>query len=402
MSNSQNSNSIRIFMVDSVGAHRGMHYYNFAYVSALNKAGANAFYLSTDETTHHPLRPANVPTRTGFTRIYGGSPKLWRGLWYAASLLRIARLIREERPDVVHFHFFQIPQLDYLFLNWLNSTGTATAATVHDILPFSRGSEIKVDGNNIYRRIYHRINGLVLNSKHAWNTLQEFDERLLVKSVYIPHGNFSGISAGRLIPKNRARVLLELESDGPIILVFGTIKPNKRLDLVIEATAAICQKYPDARLVVAGKPRGQDVSGFFELAKECGVTENVVWRLEFITDEQVAWYFSAADVVVFPYQWIYQSGALLMAMSFGKPVVATAVGSNVEFIENHKTGLLVPLDAPSAMAQAILTVLDNPDRAAEMGRAAAEYVEVELAWDKIARTTLDFYQQIMETMEHPL
>jgi glycosyltransferase involved in cell wall biosynthesis len=383
-------------MIDSVGAHRGMHYYNFAYVSALNKAGANTFYISTDETTHHPLRPPNVPTRTGFSHIYGKSPKWWRGLWYVLSLFRIARFVRRERPDVVHFHFFQIPRLDYIFLKWLNRTGIVTIATVHDVLPFHLGKEFDVKVNEPFHHLYATLDGLIVNSLHAQKILTDLYPELRKKTTLIYPGSYTTLRHQKLISKILAKEKLKLNSDDQVILVFGTIKPNKRLDWVIAALPEIIRKFPHTKLVVAGIPREQELAPFLKIAEQTSTSSSIVWDLNFITDEKLMWYLSAADVTIFPYEWIYQSAAIPMAMSFGKPVVATNVGSNPEFIQDGKTGLLVPLDDPAAMAQAILTVFDNPNKAAAMGQAAAKFVEKELSWDRIAQSTLDFYRKILE------
>ena len=396
----ENSNKpIKAFMVDCVGAHRGMHYYNFPFVSALNKAGSNTTYISTTETTHHHLRPPNVPARSGFNGIYGERSKIWRGLKYTRSLMRILHWAKTEKPDVVHFHFFQIPTLDYLLIKQLNKQGIKTVATVHDILPFKMGGKIESGQDSVFFRLYHSLSGIIVNSKYAEDTLREFNQQLLTKTQCILPGNYIGISHKNLESKENAKIRLKIQTKQLVILVFGTIKPNKRLDLILKAMPEIVESYPDVKLIIAGKPREQEVSQFIKLGDELGITENVIWRLEFVSDAEMVWYFSAADVVVFPYEWIYQSAALLMAMSFGKPVVATNVGSNSEFVKHHQTGLLVPLDNPEAMGQAILSLLNNSDYAVAMGQAATEYVDVELSWDKIAQTTLNFYEQLVNIKE---
>jgi glycosyltransferase involved in cell wall biosynthesis len=385
-------------MIDSIGAHRGMHYYNFLFVSALNKAGSNTTYITTAETVyHHP--PSNVPTRVGFNGIYSDHSKVWRGLRYTWSLMRILRWAINEMPDVVHFHFFQIPILDYLLIQQFNKRGIKTVATVHDVLPFKMGQQIESGQSSVFRKLYHSLSGIIINSKYSEAALREFDSELMTKTIRTPHGNFSELTREKLIPKQEAKAALKIDTSDPMLLVFGTIKPNKRLDLLLKALPGIVNSYPRVKLVIAGKPRGQDVAQFIRLGEDLGLQENVIWRLEFISDEEMGWYFSAADVVVFPYEWIYQSGVLLMAMSFAKPIVATAVGGNLEFVEHNRTGLLVSLDEPDTMAQNILALLNDSVYAAAMGQAAAEYVDVELSWEKIAQATLDYYKWLINLKE---
>jgi D-inositol-3-phosphate glycosyltransferase len=382
-----------VFMVDSVGAHRGMHYYNFALVSALNEAGARTILVSTPETAAHSLCPDNVPARGGFEGIYGDRPAWWRGLWYTLALLRIGWWAWRERPDVAHFHFYQVPLLDYVLLRWLKMLGVKTITTVHDVLPFDLGTDFASARGTIYHRLYTVSSGLLFHSKHVRDCLARLDPRLLGKSALIPQGNYSYMSQQSLIATQDAKIKIGVEPSAAVILVFGTIKPNKRLDLVIEAMARVSKSHPGTKLVVAGKPQDQDVSRYIELADQVGVAPNVLWRLGHVTDAELVWYLSAADVVVFPYQWIYQSAALVMAMSFGKPVIATLVGSNAEIIRNDETGILVPLDDPGTWVQAMRMVLDDKAYALAIGKAAHEYVSVELSWEKIAASTLAFYCQ---------
>jgi glycosyltransferase involved in cell wall biosynthesis len=118
--------------------------------------------------------------------------------------------------------------------------------------------------------------------------------------------------------------------------------------------------------------------------------------VEHIPDEDVPFYFRAADVVVLPYRRVYQSGVLLMAYSFSKPVVASAVGGLKETIRDGETGYLVRSEDPDALARALGEILGDPARAAAMGEAGYRLVAERFSWDVIARQTLAFYQEVLE------
>jgi D-inositol-3-phosphate glycosyltransferase len=394
-----------IFMVDSVGAQRGMHYYNFPYVAALRREGLDVRLLSTAKTAQHALLPAGVPATPSFKGIYGSAPKPVRAANYVASLVRIARLTRKYGASLAHFHFYQVPPADDLLTRWLNRSGVTTVATVHDIVPFAAGDDVRSGRDSTLHQLYRHLSGIIVNSDFALTALGDLDPRLTEKATVIPHGNFTAYARSAAAPQAEARNRLGLPGDDPILLVFGTVKPNKRLDLVLRALTTIADAHPGARLVVAGTPRDTDITAFVELAERLGVADNVLWRLAFIPDEDAPLYFCAADVMIFPYQWIYQSGALLMAMSFGRPVVATTVGSNPEFVDHEQTGLLVPLAATDetdaetvdAFAQSICALLDDPTYAARLGDSAATFAAAELSWDKIAAMTADFYAKVLTT-----
>lgn len=386
---------ISVFMIDTVGAHRGMHYYNFPLTSELQNSGLEMTLISTRETAQNELRPANLSVLPGFKGIYGQVPKAIRGLRYAISLLQIARLAQRQRPQIVHFHFCQIPLLDHFFFQALGRLSIQLVITVHDVVPFEYGSNVKQARHSIWHKIYQNAAGLILNSTHAMQRLAELDESLLKKAVFIQQGAYTQAKPGTLTPTTKAKSLLGLEEGVPLVLVFGTIKSNKRLDLAIKAIGQMVKDLPEVHLLIAGQPQDRLVDSDIVLAKSLGIGKNVIWKLGRSTDEEMLTFFSAADVVLFPYQWIYQSAALLMAMSLGKAVVATAVGSNNDVIVDGQTGLLVPLDDVGETAVVLQKLLTNPQYAKQLAEAAQKDVDERFNWNAIAQETKQFYQQLL-------
>ena len=153
--------------------------------------------------------------------------------------------------------------------------GIKSITTVHDVLPFNLAPDSADQRGKVYHRLYARSSGLILNSQHARDCLGTLDSKLLQKSALILPGSYSSISHQELIEPEEAKLRIGLERSTPAILVFGTIKPNKRLDWVIEAMPSVSQDYKEATLVVVGKPRECDVSPYIELANQLGVASIV-------------------------------------------------------------------------------------------------------------------------------
>jgi glycosyltransferase involved in cell wall biosynthesis len=384
-----------IVMIDTVGAHRGMHYYTFPLAAELQKSGLQITVVSTAETANHALRPHALPILAGFTGIYGRTPRLIRGIRYGASLLKISRWIKKSPPQIVHFHFCQIPLLDYLFFNYLTRISINWVITIHDVVPFALGADVKAARHSTLHRIYQNASGLILNSKYAMEKLAELDPALLQKSVLIKQGAYTETVARHKVSMAEAKLALGLDIAEPIVLVFGAIKPNKRLDLVISAVSCVLERRPNMRLLIAGQPQDRDVKADIALTKSLGIANRVIWQLGRADDEEMLLFFSAADIVVFPYAWIYQSAALLMAMSLEKSVIATAVGSNKDIIEDGKTGLLVSSSDAAETAAAIEKLLADPHYAAELARAARRDVSKRFDWLSVARKTRQFYEKLV-------
>ena len=139
------------------------------------------------------------------------------------------------------------------------------------------------------------------------------------------------------------------------LLVFGYVRPYKGVDDLIAALPDV----PGATLEVVG--RFQVPPARFErLAHRHGVADRVTLRDGFVPDDELGEVFGRADLVVAPYRQASQSGVVHLAYSFGRPVVATAVGGLAEAIVPGRTGLLVPPRDPASLALALQSALELP------------------------------------------
>ena len=89
------------------------------------------------------------------------------------------------------------------------------------------------------------------------------------------------------------------------------------------------------------------------------------------------------------------SNAVLEYMAAGLPVVATRVAGTPELVVNGETGFLVGVAAPESMADAILTLLDEPHLASRMGRAGRARIEAEFSFDRMVRETEAAYDRVL-------
>jgi len=100
--------------------------------------------------------------------------------------------------------------------------------------------------------------------------------------------------------------------------------------------------------------------------------------------EEVNGIFAKARVVVTPYVAGYQSGIVHLAMTMGRPVVASDVGDLGAAVTHGETGLVVPPEDPAALAEAIESILADPAAAARMGDAGRARVMSGSAWEEVA------------------
>lgn len=163
-------------------------------------------------------------------------------------------------------------------------------------------------------------------------------------------------------------------SDPPIVVTTARLNKIKGIDMLLHAMALVRDRRPDVSAVVLGGPQpgyAHDAEEFDRLRGRLALDDTVTFAGHVERPETT---LAAATVYVQPSRWEGVPMAALEAMAMGLPVVATRVGGLPEVIEHGVTGLLVPPDAPDALAAAIVEVVESPELAARLGSAARAWV----------------------------
>lgn len=151
---------------------------------------------------------------------------------------------------------------------------------------------------------------------------------------------------------------LGFEENDIVLLFFGYIRKYKGLDILIEAFSEITKQHNNVKLLVAGE--FYDKPEFYHnLIDKFGLKDKVNMFNEFIPNEEVAKYFLASNAVVLPYRSATQSGIMNIAYGFSKPVIVTDVGGLAEFVQQDKTGIVVPTADPAAIVAGINRYIDS-------------------------------------------
>lgn len=213
----------------------------------------------------------------------------------------------------------------------------------------------------------------------------------------IPHGHFIG-QRGPKQAQAKARVRLNLPADAFIYLCLGAWRPYKGLEDAIAAFAQLIdnrRRTTDDRasslLVIAGQPKVPGYAALLQtMAERVSGVRLIPGR---VADEAMASYWGAADVAVFAYRQLTNSGALIEAMSYEVPVIAPDVSAVRELVREGETGFLfVPGDIASLRA-AMERAQAHPDLPA-LGRAALDRVR-RADWEEIAARTLEVYRTVV-------
>jgi glycosyltransferase involved in cell wall biosynthesis len=189
-------------------------------------------------------------------------------------------------------------------------------------------------------------------------------------------------SYGAALPTTEARAALGIPADvGGVVLFFGLIRPYKGLDVLLRAVAGAAFQQQKIHVLVAGECYGDEAT-YTQLADELGLGDRTHFYLQYIANEAVAQFFSAADVVALPYKTATQSGVLQIAYHFNRPVVVTRVGGLPEMVEEGESGFVVPPNDPAAVADVLLRFFAKDPEALQAG---VQRVKARFSWENLVR-----------------
>jgi glycosyltransferase involved in cell wall biosynthesis len=352
--------------------------YDHALCHALGAAGAEVT-LVTSRFAYGPVPPADgYARRELFYRHALGAPgsrvraasKLAE---HVPDMLRYRRLARD--ADVAHFQWLSVQHLDGRLLPARSASGAPRplVLTAHDVLP----REPRPGQLAAQRRLYERFDAIVVHSVHGRNRLTGELGIDPARVHVIPHGAFRHLA-------DRPPQPPPFETEKPVVLCFGLMRPYKGIDLLLDAWREI----DDAELWIAGMPRF-DISHLRRAAPP-----NVRFVSRFIDDTELPAYFQRADLVVLPYREIDQSGVLFTALPFGVPLLLSDVGGFPEVAATGAARTFPAGDVP-ALHAALGELLSDPAALSAMAERARAAAAGPYSWDEIAQRTLGLYGSLM-------
>ncbi len=245
---------------------------------------------------------------------------------------------------------------------------TRTLTILHNVIPHERRP-----GDILFTKFLFRFTDyFIAQSESVEKDLLKFAPNAKYKRVALP---MFSLFKDR-IPKQEARQHVGI-ADEKVILFFGYIRPYKGLHVLIDAMKILKEKMK-LRLLVCGEFYG-DEEKYRAHIKEAGIEDRTTVISDYIPNEKVHLYFSAADVVVQPYISATQSAIAQIAYFFSSPIIATNVGALPEVVIHNKSGLIVPPNDPQALADAMIRFYNENLELTLMAGASEE--RKKYSWD---------------------
>lgn len=250
------------------------------------------------------------------------------------SWIRTGLKIRKENPDLIISKFwlpFMGPSLGTA-LRVAKTKKCKCISIIDNIIPHE-----KRPGDLFLAKYYTRIiDKFVVMSSSVLEDMKKFTKTKPV--VLAPHPVYDNY--GEIVPRDEACKYLKISTEAKYIMFFGFIRDYKGLDLLLEALNDKFFVLKGIKCIVAGEYYGNEQK-YIDLIDILNIRDLLILKTDFIPNEEVKYYFSAADLIVQPYKTATQSGISQLAYHFEKPMVVTNVGGLAEIVENGKSGYVV-------------------------------------------------------------
>jgi glycosyltransferase involved in cell wall biosynthesis len=316
--------------------------------------------------------------------VYSGmdwnSPRTWYGAY---------RFMKQHQPDAIIMLWWtsSVAHME-LFLVLANrlKIKSKLILEMHEVVDPLEESILPI-------RLYSRLAGRMIMKRADAFTTQSSSAKNQVAQIYklherrifvVPVGLYQDYK--RVSDKNTSKKELGIEEKF-VILYFGLIRKYKGVPCLVEAFNRFPQDIArHSRLVIAGEDWGDETS-LASMIDSSPYKGQITYRPEFVPDDMIPRYFSAADVVVLPYLRTAGSGVANIALAYGKPIITSDLETMRECLEDYEGAMFTPIGDSAAIAQKLTETYTE----CESGKPMV-YNPPQNTWDEIARQ----YEKIIE------
>jgi len=375
-------------IIDPLGAHGSSHhFYLFGQAEGLINNGCS-ISLYTNNATYNP-QIKRLKFFAFYKNIFKSKSKFISGIkWIIGSIFSIFHA-RFYGARLFHFHIFYTNVLVLFNLLLVKLLFGKVVLTVHDVSSFAHSSD-----SSITRSMIYKLTDLIL-------THNEFSKSEIIKAsphlssrIYIvPHGNYIPFINVRN-DKEKSRKRLGISNDKKVLLFFGMIKKVKGLDVLLHALKDVIKENSDVLLLIAGKPWENDFTNYQRIIDENNLSDYCLLHTKFIPPDEVEHYYCVADLVVLPYKKIYQSGVLVMTLSYGKPALVSDLPPLKEIVTDMQTAFLFESEDSISLAKKLHLILLDSEKLEQVRINGQELINTKYDWNEIGRQTKQAYQSL--------
>lgn len=367
-----------VAIIEPVGGHGGMDYYDYGLCYGLSRNNYNTYLYTSDKTK---IRFTNyVNTIFSFKNVWQSKNKIIRLYFFLRGYIKSFKDCKRRGTSIIHFQFFDLGYLNFIVILISSFFSFKKTLTLHDISSFREH-----DVDFLKRFILNQFEHIIVHNEFSKNELIK-DCHFGLNISVVPHGNYLPFLTPTSQSVNTTHSSEKLE-----ILFFGQIKSVKGIDVLLKSVSHLKTKDIEFHITIAGRPWHDDKEKYDNLIKNLHISDYVTTHFRFIPDEEVSSFFEKCDVVVLPYKKIYQSGVLLLSMSYRKPVLCSNLPAFTEIIKDGENGYIFETGNPISLADKLNFIIEHKSDLYFIEKNAFTMLEEQFSWLKIADATIKIY-----------
>ena len=379
----------KVAIIDSLGAHGSSHhFYLFGQSDGLSKCGVDVS-IYTNNVTPNP-NYKGVTFYAFYKNIFEGKSKLLSGLRYVFGSITSIFHAKFTRVKICHYHLFHVNALVIFDFVLSKILGMKVIYTIHDVVSF----ENEKSNDKLNKWLYKRADKILTHNHFSKKIFKEHYTDLKTEIDIIPHGNyvpFLEIKKDKSFSRNH----LSIPQDKKVLLFFGMIKKVKGLEILLQSLRDVIKKNTDVILVIAGRVWENNFSIYQKIIDKNNLAAHCIIHNKFIKQEDVGHYYAAADLIVLPYKRIYQSGVLMMSMSYEKAVLVSDLPPLTEVVKDKETGFVFESENSNSLSEKLNLILSDLDNLERLRKRGSNLMKIKYDWSEIALLTKKSYQSIL-------
>jgi polysaccharide biosynthesis protein PslF len=344
--------------------------------------------------------------------------------WSWQDLPRFLRFLKNSRPDGILLFYFRLLYNDHPMITFAPTFSKALVPSATFVTQFSNSERIDPKKLPFWERGIRKVIKIwagATDSDYSWGTLLRDSDRIVVLSerdlAVFTNGRPSINGKYSLVPpppilymttgqdgtaRERGRKALGVKANDFVIMNFGYVRPGKDIETILRAFRLVTGKRKNLRLAIVGGntafARDREYrKELQQLSEQLGIKDRVRWTGDFAWDsDEASLYLRAADLCVLP----FVSGIYLAHSSFGAaaahglPIITTQPEVLESPLVDRENLFLCPPKKPEILADAIETLINNPDLRQRISAGALRLAEDRFSWEKAT-------DRILKALEKP-
>lgn len=384
---------MRVVVVDITG--RNAAQYNPSLCKALGASGQENEIILLSPTLY------DEPKNYKWVRLLSFVPKsinsssgiikrLLRALDIFINYLFLIFYSINKKPDIIHFQwlpFLEVSAVESIVLSVIKSVSphTRILLTVHNIYPHEMGEDEKNNYVKRFSKVGSYIDGYMVHLNSS---------REILSSVFDIPDDHIYLTYHGIYEAKGYEPLIEKSTDGKVkIIMFGYQTKYKGADILIKALKSLPPSYlSKTRTLIVGKS-DLDLYNKYESITS---SVNTTWINKFVSEEDLYQYIGRSDLILLPYRTITQSGVLLLALSYMKPILTSDLPSFKETLEGYPHDYFFEAGNPEALKDILIRYIDG-DIDIKKQKKVIELLNIKYSWKETGNSTISAYKNVVLT-----